>query len=128
MEDQYISLFTDKFYVKRVKTEYKKLSPTPDNYQAFKKQISDMWSRVSLSTEELEQISVPTWIVVGNHGVIKETNTNLLFEHIPCAEKLILPSVGHFAYIQRPAQFKFNQALWWFLRWNPVCTNSVTKP
>jgi pimeloyl-ACP methyl ester carboxylesterase len=104
-------------YVARVKGEYQALSPTPDQYQTFLNDISVIWDQRHFTAKELQQISVPTWIVAGDHGAIKKSDTDFLFEQIPNAEELILPGVGHFAFIQRPNEF--NAALQRFLRWQP---------
>lgn len=107
-------------YVARVSKEYKQLSPTPDQFQAFLKNISHMWAtEPHFTVNELEQIRVPTWIVDGDHdGAIKRSDTDFMFHHIPNAEELILPGVSHFAFIQRPGEF--NAAVLRFLHWQPA--------
>lgn len=106
-------------YIKRTEREYKQLSPTPNQFKAFLDNISHMWaSEPHFTAEQLEHITVPTWIVDADHDeAIKRSNTDFMFHHIPGAEELILPGVSHFAFLQRPAEF--NAALLRFLRWKP---------
>src|SRR5699024_3399701 len=71
-----------KQYLNRVQTEYNELSPTPDNYKKFLETVTGMWDSVDISADELEKITVPTWIVAGDHGIIKTSNTDFMLEHI----------------------------------------------
>lgn len=108
-----------KQYIARTEKEYKKLSPTPNGYSKLIKNITHMWAtEPDLTAAELEKITVPTWIVDGDHDrAIKRSNDDFMFHHIPGSEELILPGVSHFAFLQRPKEF--NAALLQFLRWNP---------
>jgi pimeloyl-ACP methyl ester carboxylesterase len=107
------SLFNE--YVARAEAEYKKLSPTPAEFQSFVAQISKMWeSEPHFSDDQLRSIKVPTWIADGDHDeAIKRENTDRMAALIPNAGELILPQVSHFACIQDPEQF--SEALLHFL-------------
>lgn len=105
-------------YLERVREEYKALSPTPNDYEKFLANIEEMWGTPDFKADDLNQIKVPTWLVIGDHGIIKESNLDFMFKSIPNSEKLILPGVGHFAFMQRPRAF--NAMALEFLRQKPA--------
>ncbi len=102
-------------FIARASREYRELSPTPTQYQAFLAQIEKMWaSQPHFSAAQLRGIATPTWIVDADHDeAIKRENTDYMAAAIPGAGELILPEVSHFAFIQDPAMF--NAALLHFL-------------
>jgi len=94
-------------YIARAANEYKKLSPTPTEYQSFLAQITKMWNtQPNWTAQDLRAIKVPTWIVDADHDeAIKRENTLLMADNIPNSGLLILPQVSHFAFLQDPQQF-----------------------
>ncbi|HJU28437.1 MAG TPA: alpha/beta hydrolase [Candidatus Binataceae bacterium] len=102
-------------FIARAGREYRRLSPTPTQYNAFVANIEKMWATEPHFTDaQLSHISVPTWIVDGDHDeAIKRANTDHMAMLIPGAGELILPRVSHFAFLQDPVMF--NQALLLFL-------------
>jgi pimeloyl-ACP methyl ester carboxylesterase len=106
-------------YIERAGQEYRKLSPTPKEYQAFVEQISHMWaSQPNWSDADLAKIQTPVLIVDGDHDeAIKREHTEYMAQAIPGAGLLILPNVSHFAFIQDPALF--NATLLHFLDSQP---------
>ncbi len=94
-------------YVARAGEEYKQLSPTPNEYQAFVAEIARMWkTQPRWKKADLAKINVPTWIVDGDHDeAIKRENTEFMAAHIPGAGLLIQPEVSHFSFLQDPGQF-----------------------
>jgi pimeloyl-ACP methyl ester carboxylesterase len=94
-------------FIARARTEYEKLSPTPNEYDAFLKQITKMWdSQPHWSATDLAAIKVPTWIVDADHDeAIKRDNTLFMADNIPGSGLLIQPEVSHFSFLQDPAQF-----------------------
>lgn len=108
-----------KQYIARTEQEYKTSSPTPDGYSKLLKNITHMWAtEPDLTAAELQKITVPTWIVDGDHDrAIRRSNDDFMFHHIPGAEELILPGVSHFAFLQRPKEF--DAAILHFLTWKP---------
>jgi pimeloyl-ACP methyl ester carboxylesterase len=102
-------------FTQRAAHEYETLSPTPKQFKAFLANITNMWATEPHFTDaQLSQIKVPTWIVDGDHDeAIKRENTDHMAGLIPGAGELILPEVGHFAFLQDPVLF--NQALLHFL-------------
>ncbi|MBI1180762.1 MAG: alpha/beta fold hydrolase [Alphaproteobacteria bacterium] len=91
-------------FIRRMGDDYRRLSSTPDQYDAFVEQISHMWaSQPDWSAAQLRTISVPTAIVLGDHDeAITRSHTEYLAKTIPGARLIILPGVSHFAMLQDP--------------------------
>jgi pimeloyl-ACP methyl ester carboxylesterase len=94
-------------FIARAGEEYKRLSPTPTQYNAFVEQITKMWeTQPHWTAADLAKIKVPTWIVDGDHDeAIKRENTEFMAAHIEGAGLLIQPEVSHFSFLQDPGQF-----------------------
>jgi pimeloyl-ACP methyl ester carboxylesterase len=94
-------------YIEKAGTVYKKISPTPDQYDAFVTQISDMWaSQPNWSDAELGRITTPIAIVLGDHDeAISLDHTRHMAAVIPGSKLVILKDVSHFALLQDPAQY-----------------------
>jgi pimeloyl-ACP methyl ester carboxylesterase len=94
-------------FIARAETEYRALSPTPDDYKSFLAQIEKMWaSQPNWTAAQLHAITVPTWIVDADHDeAIRRENTEFMAAQIPNAGLLLQPGVSHFSFIQDPAQF-----------------------
>ncbi len=94
-------------FVARAAIEYRRLSPTPDQYQAFLAQISKMWAtQPHITAAQLHGITVPTWIVDADHDeAIKRENTEFMASRIPDSGLLLQPEVSHFSFLQDPVQF-----------------------
>ncbi|TPK82659.1 alpha/beta fold hydrolase [Mesorhizobium sp. B2-4-12] len=94
-------------YIDRSGRDYKKLSKTPAQYDAFVAQISHMWeSQPAWTKEQLGKITTPTAIVAGDHDeAIKREHTEYMASAIPGAKLIILPNASHFAMLQAPDQY-----------------------
>jgi pimeloyl-ACP methyl ester carboxylesterase len=94
-------------FVKRAADDYKRLSPTPTEFDAFNAQISHMWdSQPSWTDAQLKTITTPILIADGDHDEgIKLDHTVYMARTIPNAGLLILPNASHFAFLQDPALF-----------------------
>lgn len=94
-------------YFARARKDYVALSPTPNEYDAFVKQISRMWvAEPRYSKKQLRAITVPTMIFDGDHDeAIKPEHTRELAELIPGAHLVIMKDASHFAMWQRPKKF-----------------------
>ncbi len=94
-------------YIARAGEEYKRLSPTPNEYKAFVDEITKMWeTQPNWTKADLAGIKVPTWIVDADHDeAIKRENTEFMAATIPGAGLLIQPEVSHFSFLQDPEQF-----------------------
>jgi pimeloyl-ACP methyl ester carboxylesterase len=102
-------------YMARARQEYPKISPTPDQYEAFEAQIGKMWAdQPNWTDSQLRSIRSPVLVVDGDHDEgIKREHTEYIAATIPGAGLLILPNVSHFAFLQDPVLF--NAALLDFL-------------
>jgi pimeloyl-ACP methyl ester carboxylesterase len=89
-------------YIDRSGRDYKKMSKTPDQYDAFVAQISHMWeSEPAWTKEQLGKITTPTAVVAGDHDeAIKREHTEYMASAIPGAKLIILPNASHFAMLQ----------------------------
>ncbi|MER9300754.1 alpha/beta hydrolase [Mesorhizobium sp. M0621] len=87
--------------------DYKKMSKTPDQYDAFLAQISHMWeTEPAWTKEQLAKITTPTAIVAGDHDeAIKREHTEYIASAIPGAKLIILPNASHFAMLQAPDEY-----------------------
>jgi len=96
-------------FIKRIKKEYIALSPTPSitNYNLLYRRILKMWeSEPNFTASMLGSITVPTWIVAGEHDeAVKRSDTEFLARSIPHARLFIEPNVAHFAHLQDLRQF-----------------------
>jgi pimeloyl-ACP methyl ester carboxylesterase len=102
-------------YMARARQEYARLSPTPDQYDAFQEQIGKMWENQPNWTDaQLRTITSPVLVVDGDRDEgIKREHTEYIARTIPGARLLILPNLSHFAFLQDPVLF--NMALLDFL-------------
>jgi len=91
-------------YIEHAGEVYKKISPTPTEYDAFVTQISNMWAtQPNWSDDDLKKITTPTAIVLGDHDeAISREHTDYLAKTIPGAELIILKDASHFAMLQDP--------------------------
>src|ERR1700761_546101 len=96
-------------FIERAGGEYRKLSATPAEYDAFVEQISRMWAeQPNWSDAQLRAIDTPVLVVDGDHDeAIKREHTEYIATTIPHAGLLILPNTSHFAFLQDAGQFNF---------------------
>lgn len=94
-------------YIDWMGKDYARLSPTPDQYDAFVTQISAMWaSQPNCADAEVAAITVPTVIAAGDHDqAILRAHTEKIARLIPGAKLVILPDTSHFAMLQAPAEY-----------------------
>ncbi len=94
-------------FEKRAGGEYRKLSPTPGQFDSFKQQISQMWAtEPHITDEQLKAIHTPVVIADGRYDEgIKQSHDRYMASTIPDARLVILPGVSHFAMIQNPPLF-----------------------
>jgi pimeloyl-ACP methyl ester carboxylesterase len=103
-------------YLRRAAQEYRTLSPTPAEWDAFSAAVNKMWGTLPAFTRsELASIHVPTTIADGElDEAIKQTHDEYMAHAIPGARLVILPHVSHFAMLQDPRAF--NAAVLRFLQ------------
>ncbi len=91
-------------YINAAGETYKKLSPTPNEYDAFVTQISAMWaSQPAWTADDLGKIKVPVTLAIGDHDeAVKLDHTEMMAKQIPGAKLVILKDASHFAMLQDP--------------------------
>jgi pimeloyl-ACP methyl ester carboxylesterase len=95
----------------RAQQEYQALSATPDEFEAFIAQISQMWQREpNYSDAQLHSITRPVAIVAAEHDeAISLDHAAYISATIPTSTWIPLRAVSHFAPLQDPQAF--NQAM-----------------
>ncbi len=107
------------------RSEYERVSPTPTEYEAFRKELFAMWSsQPDFKPEQLAKIGAPT-VVMGaeQDEFIRREHTEELARLIPGAKLVMLPDVGHLATLQDP--LLFNREVLQFL--NSSSVDSVAR-
>jgi pimeloyl-ACP methyl ester carboxylesterase len=94
-------------YIEWMGREYATMSPTPDQFDAFVAQISEMWATQPNWTDaQVAAITVPTAVVAGEYDeAILRPHTEKIASLIPGAKLVILPGVSHFAMLQAPEEY-----------------------
>ncbi|OAV50900.1 alpha/beta hydrolase [Rhizobium sp. WYCCWR10014] len=94
-------------YINVAGEQYRKLSPTPNEYDAFVKQISEMWAtQPAWTAADLGKITVPVTLAIGDHDeAVKLDHTEMMAKQIPGAKLVILKDVSHFAMLQDPSAY-----------------------
>ena len=94
-------------YIAWMGEEYGKMSPTPDQFDAFVTQISEMWATQPNWTDaQVGKITVPTAVVAGEYDeAILRPHTEHIAAVIPGSKLVILPGVSHFAMLQAPDEY-----------------------
>ncbi|RDJ16926.1 alpha/beta fold hydrolase [Rhizobium grahamii] len=91
-------------YINAAGETYKKLSQTPNEYDAFVTEISAMWeSQPVWTADDLGKIKVPVTLAIGDHDeAIKLDHTEMMAKQIPGSKLVILKDASHFAMLQDP--------------------------
>ncbi|KAF5880988.1 alpha/beta hydrolase [Rhizobium sp. PEPV16] len=86
---------------------YRKLSPTPNEYDAFVTQISEMWAtQPAWTAADLGKIAVPVTLAIGDHDeAVKLDHTEMMAKDIAGARLVILKDTSHFAMLQDPTGY-----------------------
>jgi pimeloyl-ACP methyl ester carboxylesterase len=93
--------------VSRHMQDYRQLSATPDEFDAFSDAVGLMQrTQPNFSAADLAQVAAPVTIVHSEHDeFIKREHAEYLARSIPGAAFVFLPGVSHFAPLQRPELF-----------------------
>jgi pimeloyl-ACP methyl ester carboxylesterase len=91
-------------YITWMGEDYTRMSPTPDQFDAFVAQIAEMWAtQPNWPDADLAAITTPTAVVLGDHDeAITRAHTDHMAAVIPGAVEVILPDASHFAMLQDP--------------------------
>lgn len=94
-------------YIGWMGKDYARMSPTPDQFDAFVAQISNMWAtEPNWTDEQVAAITVPTTVVAGEYDeAILRPHTEKIAALIPGSALVILPGASHFAMLQAPAEY-----------------------
>ncbi|MBB2698611.1 alpha/beta hydrolase [Rhizobium phaseoli] len=94
-------------YITVAGEQYRRLSPTPNEYDAFVTQISRMWAtQPNWTATELGKITLPVTLAIGDHDeAVKLDHTEMMAKEIPGAKLVILKDASHFAMLQDPAGY-----------------------
>jgi pimeloyl-ACP methyl ester carboxylesterase len=94
-------------YIATMAADYATMSPTPDQFDPFVAQISEMWAtQPNWTDDQVAAITTPTAIVVGDHDeAILPAHTEKMAGLIPGAALVILPEASHFAMLQAPDEY-----------------------
>jgi pimeloyl-ACP methyl ester carboxylesterase len=91
--------------LQRSKSEYTRLSATPDAYARFRSVYNAM-PQPDYTVDELATIRVPTTVAIADHDEgIKRSHSELIARSIPNARVVVLKDVSHFAPIQNPVGY-----------------------
>lgn len=95
---------TFKEYIEAAGEAYRKLSPTPNGYSAFLKQMMAMWgSQPAWTADDLGKIKVPVTLAIGDHDeAVGRDHTEMMAKQIPGSKLVILKDASHFAMLQDP--------------------------
>jgi pimeloyl-ACP methyl ester carboxylesterase len=87
--------------------DYRRLSRTPDQFDAFRRAMNQMWDREPNFTQtQLAAIRVPTAIVICDRDEwIKPDHAQFLARTIPGAKVIVLHDVSHYAALQDPVAY-----------------------
>jgi pimeloyl-ACP methyl ester carboxylesterase len=98
-------------FMARMETQYRALSPTPDEFPALRAALDRLYAaEPNLTAAELGGIKAPTVVADGEHEqFIARDHTETLARLIPGASLVILPNVSHGGPQQNPVAF--HQAL-----------------
>ena len=89
-------------YITAMAADYAAMSPTPDQFDPFVAQISEMWAtQPNWTDDQVAAIKVPTAVVAGDYDeAILRAHTDKIASLIPGSTLVILPDVSHFAMLQ----------------------------
>lgn len=88
--------------------DYARLSPTPNDFQAFSDAMFTMLTKEpNYKADDLGKVKGPRIAIADGEReeIIKPEHTVYLAKSIPGAKLIILPGVSHFALIQKPEEF-----------------------
>jgi pimeloyl-ACP methyl ester carboxylesterase len=102
-------------YYRLVRSDYQRLSSTPNDYDNFLIAMRMMWrSQPEYTLTQLTSIQVPALIVDGEYDeVVQREHTAKLARLVPGAKLVIIPESSHFVMFQRPSAL--NQTILSFL-------------
>jgi pimeloyl-ACP methyl ester carboxylesterase len=100
----------------RANNDYLAMSPEPNRWSEFLKNITKMWSNEpNFSDLELQNITVPTLVLGGQQEeAVYPAHIEELSKKILNSKLIMIPETGHFAMLEKPE--KFNEIVRSFLK------------
>ena len=94
-------------YIEQAAADYQTLSPDPTRWDAFLENIGNMWAtEPNYTPAQLSAITTPMLILDGKEEEAIDTDhTKLMADLIPGADLHLIASTGHFAMLEKPAEF-----------------------
>jgi pimeloyl-ACP methyl ester carboxylesterase len=94
-------------FIAQAQIDYQRLAPDPNKFDAFLKNITNMWATEPNWTEkDLAKIKTPTLILDGwEEEAIYSEHAFKMAQLIPGAELHLMPGIGHFAMFKTPEMF-----------------------
>lgn len=94
-------------YLAGCRSNYARLSPTPDRWSDLSRGMSALWRREpNIAASRLSAIRVPVTIALAAHDeIIRPAHAERIAKTIPGANLVRLPDVSHFAMLQDPEEF-----------------------
>lgn len=94
-------------YIGQALADYELLSPTPEGFDAFLANISNMWAtEPNYTKEQMQAIPVPILFLDGwQEEAIYPAHNFEMSELVPGSELHLMPNVGHFAMFLTPDMF-----------------------
>jgi pimeloyl-ACP methyl ester carboxylesterase len=86
------------------KESYGALTPDgPQHWPVFHAKTRRLWlEEPTLTVDDLEQIDVPSLVLLGDDEPIEFAHTVALYEHLPNAQLAVIPGTSHMAGIEKP--------------------------
>ena len=94
-------------YAARCASDYQRMSKTPGAYARLTGSLRSMWrSQPKWTGAQLSKITVPVWVVLGDHDeVIKSEHAKYILSVIPNSKSFTLQNTGHFSIVQDPVGY-----------------------
>jgi len=94
-------------YIESASADYLRLSPNPEQWDAFLANVERMWStEPNFTKDQLGSIIVPILILDGDHDeAVYTAHTRTMAGSIPTSTLTLMSGTGHFAHWEQPEEF-----------------------
>jgi pimeloyl-ACP methyl ester carboxylesterase len=87
----------------KYKNGLERLSPNPERIPQIRRKLKALMVKYPNFTEkQLEKITTPTLVVVGDHDIISLDHTVTLYSDLPHAQLFVVPGATHIAPVEQP--------------------------
>jgi pimeloyl-ACP methyl ester carboxylesterase len=85
------------------KEAYTVLTPQPERAPIVFNKLTDLMLKYpDYSVKDISKINAPTLVIAGDHDLIRDEHTIILFQSIPHSQLLILPGTSHLGAWEKP--------------------------